>query len=794
MSMTDLPIPRLARIRAIGLGCLPALGLWSCQGSEVGPNGPPAHLEIEAGAGQTGTVGQALGDAIVARVTDADGRAVPEVLVTFAAAEGAGVLAPESGRTDERGETRVVWTLGPRSGTQSASVSVDGLAPAPLSATARSSSAARLGFAAVPQAAIAGVAFDPPVVVTVQDEYGNAVPGASAAIQLHLNKGDLAGGAAATAVNGSATFPGLHIDQGGAGYILTATADGLASSESEAFPVATGAASQLLAAGGDGQDAAAGTALAIAPAVVVRDAAGNGVAGVSVTFTVTGGGGLVAPGAVTTDADGRAAAEWTLGTTVGENTLQASAAAVPGASVEFTAEATPGPVDASSSTVSATPGSILTGAASVVSVRAKDAFGNPVPGLAVELGASGSGNTLTQPPATDASGTAAGSFVSTSPGTKSVSAVVGGVALVQQATILVESPPTAASVEVSPGEAGLLQGQTVVLTAEVLDEQGMPLAGAVVAWNSSDDGIASVDAGGIVTAHAPGVATIRATSGDQSGSAEISVSFGEGTRSNITYCTIGDVQNKMDVYVPSASLPRPLPVAVHVHGGGWVSGSRSSGTRFLQLKDALLERGYLVVSLDYRLAPAHKYPSQIQDVKCAIRHLRSRASRYGLDPDRIGAWGGSAGGQLVSLLGTADAGAGFDQVGGFQGISSEVQAVIALSAITDFTSPDELRDDYSRVFQTWPDPTSPEMIQASPVTHVTPDDASFLFIVGDEDELVLPDQSVRMDALLRGAGVSSSLLRVLHADHDLEPTSAPTDPGSAAIISRMAEFFDQHLH
>ena len=272
------------------------------------------------------------------------------------------------------------------------------------------------------------------------------------------------------------------------------------------------------------------------------------------------------------------------------------------------------------------------------------------------------------------------------------------------------------------------------------------------------------------------------------------MSYGEGTKTNITYCTIGDVQDKMDVYVPSASMPRPLPVAVHVHGGGWDSGTRSAGARFLELKQTLLQRGYLVVSLDYRLAPAHKYPSQIQDVKCAIRHLRARASRYGLDPDRIGAWGGSAGGQLVALLGTADAGAGFDEVGGFQGISSDVQAVIALSAITDFTSPDELRDDYSRVFRTWPDPASPEMIQASPVTHVTPGDAAFFFIVGDEDELVLPEQSVRMDQLLRSAGVTSSLLRVLHADHDLDPTSAvPTDPTSAAIISRMAEFFDQHL-
>jgi acetyl esterase/lipase len=547
-------------------------------------------------------------------------------------------------------------------------------------------------------------------------------------------------------------------------------------------------------AGGD-QTGTAGNAVGIAPTVVVRDDDGDGVPGVSVTFTVTGGGGTVTPGAVRTATDGRAApAGWTLGTTVGANTLRASAAAVPGASVEFTAEATPGPVDASRSTVTATPASILVGATSVVEVTARDAFGNPVPGLVVELSASGSDNTLVQPPATAANGTASGSLRSTSPGTKSVLAEVGGLMLAQRADIVVENPPAVASVEVSPNHSGLLQGQTVALTAVVLDEQGGPMDGATVAWSSSDADVASVDAGGSVTAHTPGTATITATSDGHSGTAGVTVSYGEGAKTNLTYCTIGDVQDKMDVYVPSASMPRPLPVAVHVHGGGWVSGSRSTGISFAELKEALLARGYLVASLDYRLAPAHEYPAQIEDVKCAIRHLRSRASRYGLDSDRIGAWGGSAGGQLVALLGTADAGAGFDDVGGFQGISSDVQAVIALSAITDFTSPDELRDDYSRVFQTWPDPSSPEMIEASPVTHVTMDDAPFFFIVGDEDELVLPEQSVRMNQLLQDAGVSSSLLRVLHADHDLEPTSTiPIDPNSATIISRMAEFFDQHL-
>ena len=164
----------------------------------------------------------------------------------------------------------------------------------------------------------------------------------------------------------------------------------------------------------------------------------------------------------------------------------------------------------------------------------------------------------------------------------------------------------------------------------------------------------------------------------------------------------------MDVYIPDASKLRPLPPAVHVHGGGWTSGTKSSGNRFGELMPLLLQRGYLVASLDYRLAPAHRYPAQIEDVKCAIRHLpraglavraRPRSDR------RLGRqrW-------WPARLPAGDwrpCPAGFDDVGGFQGASSEVQAVVAISAITDFTRPDELLNDYSRAFQTWPIPRQP---------------------------------------------------------------------------------------
>lgn len=299
--------------------------------------------------------------------------------------------------------------------------------------------------------------------------------------------------------------------------------------------------------------------------------------------------------------------------------------------------------------------------------------------------------------------------------------------------------------------------------------------------------------GGRVTALKPGSAIISARSGTSTGTAAIDVSFGPGTVTGLPYCTMDGVTERMDIYVPAAGFARPVPAVVHVHGGGWVSGSRTRGVWFAEMLPALLARGFLVASVDYRLAPTFKYPAQIQDVKCAVRHLRANALRYGLDPGAIGVIGSSAGGQLAGLLGTTDVVPGIGDVGDFPGVSSRTQAVVALSPITDFTAIDELRDDYGRVFPTWPDPESPELIEASPLTHVTADDGPFFFVAGEQDTLVLPAQSARMHQRLRDAGVPSTLVMIRNANHGLAPETGPLDPTQADVIGRLVDFLDRHL-
>ena len=543
---------------------------------------------------------------------------------------------------------------------------------------------------------------------------------------------------------------------------------------------------------GNGQTGEAGDTLPVHIVVRVSDSTGEAVPGVRVTFAAAAQGGTFVPADPQTDDKGRVDVRWVLGSRAGGATASVRVAALEPSDLAATVVA--GPPDPSKSTVAAATTSLLVGDSTVIRVVAADRFGNAVVGASVHLNVSGSGGSLTQPAATDVEGTTSGGLRATGPGPEIVSAEVAGVSLSETATVTVAPlPPVVTTVSVGPADPATLVGGTVQLTAVVRDDHGDPMDDVPVDWSTSDETVATVSADGKVKGRAVGEATITATADGHKGSARLTVSYGEGTRLGMTYCTIGGVADLMDVYVPSASKPRPLPVAVHVHGGGWTSGHRSRGFWFDAIKNTLLDRGYLVVSLDYRFAPTYKYPTQIQDVGCAIRHLRANASRYGLDPDRIGTWAASAGAQLVALLGTMDGSSGIPDAGGFAGQSNRVQAVVGMSTITDFTRTDELRDDYHRELPTWPDPESQELIQASPITHVTSDDPPFLFIVGDADTLVLPAQSIGMDARLGAAGVESSVQHVANANHGLDPQTGPLEPDSMTVITRMANFLDRHL-
>lgn len=261
------------------------------------------------------------------------------------------------------------------------------------------------------------------------------------------------------------------------------------------------------------------------------------------------------------------------------------------------------------------------------------------------------------------------------------------------------------------------------------------------------------------------------------------------TSRDVAYGT--DPAMTLDLYRPAASGPRP--VAVYVHGGGWKDGDKSRlGTAFAIPE--LIQRGYLVVTVNYRLAPAARFPAQIEDVKCAIRFLRAHATEYALNPERIGAWGGSAGGHLVALLGTSDASAGLEGSCGWADQSSRVQAVVDMFGPVDLTPtfPDTYQRNGADVFGA----TSlqdPVLVRASPITYVSKDDPPFLLIHGTEDNLVPIQQSEAFAEKLKAAGVPVSLLPVQHAGHSLMPASGDPTPGRAEVATAIADFFDKYL-
>jgi acetyl esterase/lipase len=266
----------------------------------------------------------------------------------------------------------------------------------------------------------------------------------------------------------------------------------------------------------------------------------------------------------------------------------------------------------------------------------------------------------------------------------------------------------------------------------------------------------------------------------------------KGVAKNITYCTINDTSLVMDIYYPDPA-PEPWPVVMYVHGGAWQTGDKNEGAGFQDVAD-LQKNGFMVVSINYRLAPKFKFPAQIQDVKCAVRYLRAHAGQYNLNPNKIGAWGGSAGGHLVSLLGTANPQKDWE-IGEYPEQSSQVQAVVDMFGPADLTIPfpgaeQQLQKDVFNVYK----PDDPILKTASPINYVSANDPPFLILHGDKDDLVPLQQSQVLYEKLKSAGVSVELVVVKNAGHSFRQVGdQPISPSRAELGKRIMTFFTKLL-
>lgn len=147
----------------------------------------------------------------------------------------------------------------------------------------------------------------------------------------------------------------------------------------------------------------------------------------------------------------------------------------------------------------------------------------------------------------------------------------------------------------------------------------------------------------------------------------------------------------LDVYYPSTG-EGPYPVIFFVHGGAWIYGNKRGGT--LSCVSTALKRGYVLISVDYRLAPATKFPENLYDVKTAVRWARANAEKYNFDPDKFAMAGDSAGGYFALMVAaTANIPAFEGEKYGYAGVSSELQAVVDYFGPVDMTR--EFEDYYA---------------------------------------------------------------------------------------------------
>ncbi len=201
---------------------------------------------------------------------------------------------------------------------------------------------------------------------------------------------------------------------------------------------------------------------------------------------------------------------------------------------------------------------------------------------------------------------------------------------------------------------------------------------------------------------------------------------------DITYVTRGSVELKADVYVPDAE--GPFPGVVAIHGGYFRFGSKSQMARRAK---TIAAHGFTVVAINYRLSPAHQFPAHIEDAQAAVRWMRTEAATYKIDPDRIGSYGYSAGGNLALLLGTIETSLGVD-LGDDDSIpSSRVQAVVAGGAPVDFTRFDEDSGNFEYLLGGTRGEVPELYEQISPTHSLTDDDPPIFLFHGSRDTTVI---------------------------------------------------------
>lgn len=266
---------------------------------------------------------------------------------------------------------------------------------------------------------------------------------------------------------------------------------------------------------------------------------------------------------------------------------------------------------------------------------------------------------------------------------------------------------------------------------------------------------------------------------------------------DVPYIKDGDTAQRLDIYFPEQQPKESLPLIVHIHGGGWMGGSK-----FPCDARMMAAQGYVVASVEYRFSQVAKFPAQIQDCQAAIRWPRANADRYHIDAEKVGVIGGSAGGHLSALVGVTGGKKVFAPIGENENMSDAVQCVCDIFGPKNFASVMEQAEKDRNVknifkFNTPSDPYS-ELIgtklsdkektaAVSPITYVDKNSPPTLILHGTHDALVPFAQSEEFEAAMKKSGATVWLQKFPGAGH------GGGSFGKPQVLLLMKNFFDKYL-
>jgi acetyl esterase/lipase len=260
---------------------------------------------------------------------------------------------------------------------------------------------------------------------------------------------------------------------------------------------------------------------------------------------------------------------------------------------------------------------------------------------------------------------------------------------------------------------------------------------------------------------------------------------------------------KLDLYLPAT---RPTgarsPAVVMIHGGGWLGGDKAGG-REHSVGVTLAQAGYVYASINYQLDPTDRWPTNLRDCKNAVRFLRANAGRYGVNPDRIGVIGSSAGGHLALMVAYTAGMAELEPAGPYPKVSGEVSAVVNLFGVTDIAAWMQT-DNKGNPIKPQPMPYplfsasgggTPELIrEASPVSYVSANSPPTLTIHGTADATVHRGQATALDGKLAEAGVPHETILLDGVGHSFDLTQTwEKKPLSEDLRPKVVRFFDTHV-